>query len=158
MPILTLRPLTEEEKKREKPIPGDLYLDAEVVKVEERKLPFQTDDGQDIWNLEFTFKILDSDYYGKWIRGEVRKEFNESSRCRLRSWVQELFAQDLPSGFSLDTDLLTGKRCRILTYVKKYTKEGVENSVTIVTDVLRAGGDAPAQQLPSNSTDGLEPF
>jgi hypothetical protein len=161
MATFQLRSLTEEEKKMERPVPGDLYLDAEVVKVEERKLPFQDRQGNDLFNLEFTFKILDEEYYGKWLRGEVRAEFKLSDRCQLRDWVQELFQQELQEGFSLDTDMLVGKRCRVRTFVKSWKdkNDGTDKSTTIVNDVMRSTGGPAPQTLPSNAQQGdLEPF
>lgn len=159
MPTYTLRELTEEEKKREKPVPGDLYLDAEVLQVNERTLPFEDDKGNPVKALEFKFKVLDEEYRGKWLTGEVRAEFTTSRRCQLRDWVQELFQQELQADFRLDTDMLIGKKCRVHTFVKKYTNSAGENKeVTIVNDVLRPTGGPSPEQLPSNTQDALEPF
>lgn len=161
MPTFTLRAPNEDEIAREKPLPSGETFNAEVTAIDEKVLPFKTKDGDDVTRIEFTFRILDEPHNGKIISGEVYPEFYISDRCQLRNWAQELLQAEIGDGFSLDTDMLVGKRCRILTAGRPYTnKEGNPAEYIHVGNIFRPVSDGGApQQLPTNTTSGdLEPF
>lgn len=161
MATYTLRGLSDQEKAYEKDIPGDEWFDAEVIEVGERVLPFKDKDDNEVKAMEFKFKIQGGEFDGRWVKGETRLDFKKSQRSQMLTWIQELFQQELNEGFTLDTEMLSGKRCRVHTYQKPYKDKetGEARSITLVNDVLRpADGGAP-QTLPSNSNqDDLEPF
>lgn len=161
MGTYTLRGLTDQEKAYEKDIPGDEWYDAEVIEVGEKLLPFKNDAGEDLWNMQFKFKITEGEFAGRWLTGETRLDFKKSQRSQMLDWIQELFQQELSEGFTLDTDMLAGKRCRVHTWQKKYKdkESGEQRSITLVNDVVRPSGGSAPQSLPSNSTSGAEePF
>src|SRR5690554_3215520 len=123
MGIYTMENDPEAEDAEEfKTVPGDMTFTAEVVRVEEKLLPFKDDDGKEIRQLEFSFKIQDNgEYYGHWVKGQASLPFTNHPRNKLRMWTQQILGGvELNTGFQLNTDDLIGRKCQIQTFVKVY--------------------------------------
>lgn len=137
MPVLIL-----EESNYAGPIPEDEILPAKVTAVQEKIKPFTDNEGKEIVRLEFAFVVDDpgGPFDGTRLWGDTSKIFNTHPDCRLRAWAQELYGQELPKGFALNTDDLAGLTCRIVvaqrTYKDKLTQE--DKIRNYVKDVFRA--------------------
>jgi hypothetical protein len=135
MPILTL-----EEANYVGLIPEDEVLQARITAITQRKKPFQAEDGSDIWRMEFSFVIEqpDSPFDGSRIWGDTSTNFNTHPDCKLRAWTQEILSlTEMEPGFTLDTDVLVGNRCRVVVGVRRYTKDGEAKERNFVRDVMR---------------------
>lgn len=167
MPVYTMEHTDEADQEDDfKIIPGDMDFTAEVVRIEQKTLPFKDDDGNEIHQLEFSFKIQDNgEYFGHWVKGQAGLPFNDHPRNKLRFWAQNILGGvELNSGFQLNTDDLVGRKCRIHTFVKVYGPEK-DKEITLVDRVYPIESDdfAPSMtqsSIPSNSTDDYsnEPF
>lgn len=95
--------------------------------------------------VSFKFRIEDEDdgtFNGRIVFGETSTAFNNSSGCRLRNWVGEIFGvDDLPVGFKLDlADLIDmNVVIELDTYDKKAGGQGNK-----VVALQRVGGYASA--------------
>lgn len=126
-------------------------LEAEVLSIEEKLMPFKDKDtGDDVFKLEFTFRIMQEPYENRRMWGQTSTNFARHPQCVLYSWTQEIIGQELPSGFQLDTDALIGERCRIAVGVREYpdkknpNEDGTFNikQVNYVFDVIRSKSKA----------------
>lgn len=137
MPVLIL-----EESNYAGPIPEDEILPAKVSGVQQKTKPFTDDDGNAIIRMEFAFVVDDpgNAFDGQRLWGDTPTTFTTHPDCRLRAWAQELYGQELPKGFILDTDDLKGMACRIVVAQKTYKdKVSQEDKVrNYVKDVFRA--------------------
>lgn len=135
MPIFVL-----EESNYAGPIPDDEILAAKVTGVKQVVKPFKDDDGNEVVKIEFAFVIEDpgGKFDGQRLWGDTSTVFSDNPNCRLFAWTQELFGQELPKGFRLDTDDLVGKHCRVVVAQRAYVKDGEDKIRNLVKDVFRA--------------------
>lgn len=154
-------------------------LDAVVSKVSVEDAPWKTDSGIPDKQVSFVFELpgyevpgRDGGTFTRRVFGNTSTVFSTSSKCKLRAWVTEIMAVDeLPAGYRLELENLVGNPCRVL--VEKNTWEDKKAPIqpdgtrpwkegNRVTDVLRAGGEAPATRqfdAPKRSDwDTEEPF
>jgi hypothetical protein len=135
MPVLTL-----EDANWVGLIPDDEVLQARITGVKQNKKPFTNDDGSEVWRMEFSFVIEDtqSPFDGTRIWGDTPVTFNSHPDCKLRAWAQEILGLDMEPGFTLDTDQLVGLHCRVVVALRKYKKDGEDKERNYVRDVMRA--------------------
>lgn len=120
-------------------IPQGLVLDAELLEVKEKTMPFKDDDGNEIVKVEFSFKVIEE---GQWknrrVWGQTPTTFSMNPSCKLRSWVQELLnVPRLPADFALDTDDLVGLTCRVAIDHRIQKKPDGDITREFVSDVIR---------------------
>lgn len=128
--------LTEGTQFEYESLPADSVLEAEVVDVTVEDSFFWVDDNDHSkgkkQQVSFRFRVTDGEYAGRNFWGNTPTYFDSSPNCRLRVWVEELLgADELPVGFSFDTDMLVGAPCRIVLGLSKKGKN-------FVSDVMRA--------------------
>lgn len=128
------------------PLPDRAILDVEVVKVEEREKPeWMIYDPEVTTEVSFRFRVVGGKYDRRNIWGTSATFFNFSPKCRLRIWVQGILGLDeLPEGFELDLDALTGKRCRVLVGNRTNKNGDVKD---FVQDVFPAGSFEDAAEV-----------
>lgn len=136
-------------------IPEDTKVLVEVLDVQRKKKPFTDDDGNEVWRLEFAFKILEGEYEKQRVWQDVYEDFSDDQRCRLRHWAQELLRCPLDAGFNLDTDNLIGLNANATIGIYEWTKqdgsEGIKNTVKFLQRV-KDGQSIPAPSAPSAPT------
>lgn len=120
------------------PLPDRAILDVEVVKVEEREKPeWAIYDPEVTTEVSFRFRVVGGPHDKRNIWGTSAVFFNYSPKCRLRIWVQGILGvEELPEGFDLNLDDLTGRKCRILVGNRINKKGDVKD---FVQDVFPAG-------------------
>jgi hypothetical protein len=142
MPVLIC-----EESNYAGPIPEDEILPAKVTGVKQVIKPFKDDDGNDVVKIEFSFQVEDPGgaFDGQRLWGDTSTVFTTNPNCRLHAWAQELFGQELPAGFALDTDDLKGKTCRIVVAQKTYKDKNTQEDKVrnFVKDLFRARDGSP---------------
>lgn len=115
----TLRLQPESEKSDWKPVENGEIYEAEVIKVQRVTKPYEDDEGNKVEKFEFSFRITEEgEYKGHRIKGETPLFFNNSDRCKLRNWIQEILSQELPTGYELNFEELKGKPVRVNAEVK----------------------------------------
>lgn len=123
----TLTAPEEREEGAWVPIPNNTVLAAKVVSVAKKLMPF-TDKvtGEEVWKVEFKFQVTEEGQFnGRRIDGLTSTNFVEAEGCKLYQWVKALLGQEIPQGFTLDTDHLQGLECSILVKAdKKPRKDG----------------------------------
>jgi hypothetical protein len=148
-----------EAKKEFDPIPANTIADVEVIDVTYKEISAEFRakyDIKDTHEVSFHFKVIDGPFKNRHIWGTAKPYLNESDRCRLRIWVQELLGIDkLPADFALnpnpDTgvfDEFTGLHARV--FVENYTRKRDGKVLDRVRDVLRSVNPI--------TTDEEEPF
>lgn len=126
-------------------LPADLVVMAEVVSAAVKDSLFWIDkDNHSLGKqkeVAFKFKVTeDGPYYDRFVYGRTSTTFNSNDNCRLRQWVEEIFAfGDLPVGFEFDTDSLAGQPVKIVVGINEYTdKKGDFKQTNYVLSLLRA--------------------
>jgi hypothetical protein len=129
-------------------LPAGTPLLAEVVKVEVKDHPFFWKDKDDHSKgkqeqVAFTFKVIDEEFFGRFVYGDTPTTFNDNERCKLRRWVEEIFAFDnLAPGFEFETDTLVANPVYVVmrhdTYNDKIT--GEPKTVQRVDTLIRFEG------------------
>jgi hypothetical protein len=149
MPVFIL-----EESNFAGPIDDDEILPARVVGIKERIKPFKDDDGNEIKRVEFAFVIEtpEGSHDGQKLWGDTSTVFSNNPNCKLFAWSQEILGQELPGGYALDTDTLVGQNCRVIVGLRKYEKDGKEQTRNFVKDVVRPAGSN------LGSADNVAPF
>ena len=128
-------------------IPEGTVLNAEIMKIEEKVLPFTDDDGNPIKKVEFSFLVTDEKYSNRRLWGQTSTKFVDNPNCKLRSWTCELMGLDtIPNDFTLDTDQLVGLPCRVTVGHRTVKgKDGEEDTQReFVADVIRVRSHAPS--------------
>jgi len=139
-------------------IPESTVVEAEVVDVKYRPL---NEEFRRKWNVNdthevsFHFKVLEEPFAGKHVWGAAKPKLNDSSKCRLRLWIQALLGIDsLPESYDLKADDdglfndFTGLRCRLMVEHKQ-VKKGTPDEYTRenVTQVIRSATPVEAEEL-----------
>ena len=124
-------------------IEEDQILEAEVVSIEQKKMPFQNKEtGADVFNLEFKFLIDEPDnpHDGSNLWGKTGTKFTSHPDCKLKNWAQEILVADLEVGYVLDTDILIGHKCRVVVGIQRWEDKATSEtrSKNIVKDVIRS--------------------
>lgn len=138
-------------------IPDDTVLEAELLGMEKKTMPFQDDDGNDVIRVEWAFKVTqDGDFKNRRVWGQTSTTFTSHEDCKMRAWVQELLAVDeLQPGFKFRTNQLIGNKARIVVGTRSYTnKAGEFKTVNTIKDVIRprsAVQQRPADPKPAPS-------
>lgn len=126
-------------------IPEGSILDAEILDVEVRDSYYFWVDPDDHSKgkekeVSFKFKVTEpGPNKDDWIWGSTSTVFNTHPNCKLRLWVEEIFAVEdsLPADFTLDTSDLKGQPVRIV--VENYYSKKNERMQHKVADLQRAG-------------------
>lgn len=116
-------------------------LEAEITKVQKIVKPFKDDDGNPVVRVEFSFKIVDEKYTGKFLWGETPTTFTTHPDCKMRAWVQEILAvNELAKDFKFDTDSIVGSRCRVVVGLREWADKttGEIKQRNFVSDVIRS--------------------
>lgn len=131
-----------------KVIPAGTVLLAEVLSVEVRDSFFWLDvedhsKGKQK-EVNFKFGIVDKGEFNNWkVYGTTPTTFNVNEKCKLRRWVEEIFAFDaLPSGFEFDTDDLIGEPVNVVIGHRTYNDKTTGKPVTkvFVESLVRFSG------------------
>jgi len=128
-------------------IPEDTMVEAELLGMEKKKMPFQDDNGNDVFKVEWTFKITEEgEYKNRRVWGQTSTIFTSHEDCKMRAWVQEILAVDeLSPGFKFKTGDLVNEKARIVIGQRSYTtRDGEARTVNTVKDVIRARAAKPA--------------
>lgn len=118
-------------------LPAGVPLLAEVVKAEVREHPFFWKDKNDHSKgkeeqVSFTFKILDDEFNGRFVYGDTPTIFNDNERCKLRRWVEEIFAFDsLAPGFQFGLDDTVGNPVYVIMRHETYTDKTTNMPKTV---------------------------
>lgn len=135
------------EKKEYKVIPAGKYL-AEILDVEVRDGFFWVDvedhsKGKQK-KVNFKFAVDEDGEWKNWkVFGDTPTTFNNHENCKLRRWVEEIFAyDDLPAGFKLDTSDLIGQPVYMIVAHKTYNDKTTGQPVTkaFVENLVRYTG------------------
>ena len=134
------------EKSAWTPIEDNTVLVAELIEVKHVTKNFKDESGKNVEKMQFTFRVEDGEFVNRRVRGETSTFFTNHKNCKMRVWVEELLASEIPVGFRLDTDALVGLKARILVGKKVAprldgTGEWVDN---FIKDVMRI---TPASQF-----------
>ena len=124
-------------------IEEDSILEAEVVSVEKKKMPFQDKEtGADVFNMEWKFLVdePDSPHDGANIWGKTSIKFNTHPDCKLKNWSQEVLAAEFDPKFVLDTDMIVGEKCRIVVGIERWNDKKTDEprEKNVVKDVIRS--------------------
>ena len=151
-------------------IPEDTVLEAELLEMNRKLMPYKNDDGDDVYKVEFTFRVVeDGEYKNRRVWGNTSTAFVNHPDCRLYSWVKALLGvEDLPGGFAFRPKDLLGSKARVVIGIRKYTPRNSteEKAVNFVSELapsralVRAAAPAPAPApapVPASATDE-EPF
>lgn len=133
MPTFTL-----EESNVPPPIPEDEVLGAELVDCKTIEKDFLDDNGNKVKRVWFKFVIQEpgSPWDGENITGDTPTTFNTHPDCTLKNWASAIANTEFPIGYRLETDVLLGMKCRIVTAQRKYQKEGKERIYCYVAGIL----------------------
>jgi hypothetical protein len=110
-------------------------LEATVLGIQRVTKPFNDDKGKPVEKMQFEFEISeDSEFKGRKIKGETSTNFTNHPNCRMRNWVQEILATELPAGFRFNPEAVRGSSVRIVVGKKvKPRRDGggdwIDNSV-----------------------------
>lgn len=158
-------------------------LDAVVQSVKVKDAPWKNDDGSQGQQVEFVFDLPGYTFTGsdgkeltRRAFGRTSTTFTNSSKCKLRAWVQEIMgADELPPGYRLELENLIGNPCKVVLEKNEWEdkKSPMRQDGTYpikqgnrVTDVLRegskiVGADVDASKFAARTTVsdfGEEPF
>lgn len=120
------------------PIPEDTILEGELLNVRVKEMPYKDDDGKPVERTEFEFVITEDGYDGRRLWGTTGTKLVDHPDCKLKAWSQEVFGQEFPPSYRLDTDILIGKRARLVVGYREYEKNGEKRWTNTVKDVIRA--------------------
>ncbi len=97
-------------------IDDDTTLQAEVGVIQRVTKPFNDKEtGKPVERVQFMFVVTeDGPFHGRKLRGETSPLFNQHPNCKMRNWVQEILATDLPAGFRFDPEAVRGSAVRVL--------------------------------------------
>lgn len=129
-------------------LPTGVLLYAEVANVEVREHPFFLKDKDDPSKgkqeqVSFRFLIMDEQYAGRTVFGDTPTTFNDNERCKLRRWVEEIFAFDtLTPGFQFELSDLVGNPVYVIMRTETYNdkKTGEQKTVQRVDSLVRVEG------------------
>lgn len=122
-----------------KPIPEDTIVEGELLNVKVKEMPYKDDQGNAVERTEFEFVITEDGYDGRRLWGTTGTKLVDHPDCKLKAWSQEIFGQEFPPNYRLDTDILIGKRARLVVGYREYTNKNGENKwANSVKDVIRA--------------------
>lgn len=96
--------------------------------------------------VKITFELQDEKHAGVTVTGIASAKF--SSRSKLYRWVKAIFDAAIPRDYSLDTDHLVGRECRLRLSVEE-TEDGTFNHVE---KVLTAKDDDSELWEPEDKT------
>ena len=138
-----------EESEYAGPIPEDTVLAAELVACKIVEKNYLDDDGNKVRKVEFKFVIQEegSPWEGENIWGETPTRFNTHPDCKLKNWAAAIAATEFPAGYRLDTDVLIGMKCRVVTGSRTYEKDGETKTHHFVNTVLPARAPAGASSF-----------
>lgn len=94
--------------------------------------------------VAFTFKVTeDGEYLDRKIFGRTSTAFTTHDNCKLRRWVEEIFAFiDLPVGFEFNTDNLQDQPVQVVVGLNKYTdKKGDPQERNFADNLIRVPAD-----------------
>ncbi len=119
-------------------LPQGAILLAEVLEAEVRDSFFWVDveDHSKGKQKEVSFKfaiIEDGPYKGWKVWGNTPTTFNHNENCKLRHWVEEIFAwNEVPAGTSFDTADLLGQPVNVIIGHRTYNDKNTGESKTRV--------------------------
>lgn len=172
MPLITLKAgddgVSGEESFNRESSPIEIIPDGTtatviVTDVKHVKKPWTDDHGQEIWNYEFTFKILNDSAGGRYVNqrlwADVWDEFSDDKRCKLRFWAQELLATPLDVGFQLDTDHLIDKLAAVSIGIRTWDKsDGTTGTKNVVKWLSRVKDGEEVAEATPRETDTTKPL
>lgn len=120
------------------PIAEDTIVEGELLNVRVKEMPWKDDSGNAVERTEFEFVITEDGYDGRRLWGTTGIKLVNHPDCKLKAWSQEIFGQEFPPNYRLDTDILVGKRARLVVGYREYEKNGEKRWANSVKDVIRA--------------------
>ena len=128
------------------PLPAGEIMLAEVVECYERESPFWKDpDNHSLGKkqeVSWKFRIIDDrfpDFLNRFVWGSTPTTFTTHENCKLRLWVEEVFASEFQVGFDFELDELVGQEVRVVIGNRTYTnKDGEVVTKDFVESLLRA--------------------
>jgi len=147
MPVLidTTSGDDQQERKTFKLLPAGEIMIAEVVECAERQSPFWVDKDNESMGkkqeVNWKFRIIDArfpDYAGRFIWGSTPTTFTTHEHCKLRQWVEEVFATEFEIGFDFELGELVGQDVRVIIGNRTYMKDGQQVTKDFVDSLLRA--------------------
>lgn len=126
-------------------LPDGAILLAEVLEAEERDSFFWIDKEDHSKGkqreVNFKFAIIEEGEYKGWkVWGTTPTTFNHNENCKLRHWVEEIFAWDeVPAGTTFDTSDLLGQPVSVIIAHKDYVDKttGKDKTRVFVENLVR---------------------
>lgn len=153
------RYVVEEEKEKE-PIADDAIFPAKVVAVNEIEKEYRNDDGTKDKKPRVKFKFkLDAPgtpWDGWHLSGDVPAFMTTGVESRFRLWAEALLDAELPAGYSIETDDLVNRTCRVVVgyWEREDATTGIKKSGNWVKEILPMSGlrqAAPAGTPPMSN-------
>lgn len=122
-----------------KVIPEKTRVLCEVSDVVVRESFYADDAGNKKNEVSFKFKVVEGEYEGRVLFGRTPTTFTSHPDCKLRAWVLAILGvDDLPVGFTFDTDSLIGGFALVeVGHYQKTNADGTksprENAKTLLT-------------------------
>lgn len=148
MPIFEMQEPASSPGEERKKIDEDTIVEGELLAVKNKEMPYKDDNGNPVERTEFEFVITDEGFDGRRLWGTTGTKLVDHPDCKLKAWSQEIFGQEFPPGYRLDTDILIGKRARLVVGYREYEKNGEKRWTNSVKDVIRSRTAVGAQSNP----------
>lgn len=139
-------PKSQLEEEKQWKLPADEPLQATLVKVDERVIPFKNkrtgaDDSFTKW--EWEFEITEGEYAGLHAWGSSEDRLTTHPDNKVRQWAEALRGREFELGEGLDTDDLLGLLCVItVDNTEHEKKDGTISYLCPVKDVFPDGAIA----------------
>lgn len=121
--------------------PENVVLNAEITSVKHvTKDWIDNKTGEKAERVAFEFTLLDDKYAGRKVWEDLFTSFYASPRCKLYDWTLKILnREELPEGFTLDTDAFEGTRVQIMLSTRHYTKRDGSPGSAQNVDLLSQG-------------------
>ena len=149
-------PKTTMEEEALYKLPADVPMEAALVSVKERVIPFKNKKGQDdsFTKWEWEFEILEGEYAGLHAWGDTEDRLTTREDNKVRQWAEVLLGREFELGEGLDTDDLLGLTCVLTVKNTPYEKKDGNVSYLCPVDQLFPKGSLPADPWGSATADG----
>lgn len=125
------------------PLPDGLIVLCDVVSVEERPRPEWARREGDENEISFRVQVADGEYKNRTLWGSTPVWWNNSPKCKLRNWAQEILAY--PGTLEdLNTDDLAGRQVQVIVGNRNgRDKEGNPKVKDYIQDMIRVKNVSP---------------